>query len=140
MKLSYLDILQQLETICSQRPQVNSVSVGDELEFDINKGTDFPRVFIKTSDSEFNGQWEYNFDLLVMDRVNNDFSNLLDVMSETHSILEDIVSALNYAQLIDPQGIILSPEYSYQDAQSSGWSTSFILLSTKGLECNDAIP
>ena len=92
MRQSYQSVLETVQGVFLARPQVNSVDNGRELEFDIKKYNLFPRVFIKTLDSPFNGRWEYNLEIMCLDRVNNDFNNLVDVMSLTKSILEDGIS------------------------------------------------
>ena len=140
MKQSYQSVLETVQQVFADRPQVNSVDVGRDLEIDITKNNLWPRVFIKTLDSPFNGRWEYNLEILCLDRVNNDFDNLIDVMSLTHSILEDGISQLAFLDIINPVGIILTPLYAFQDAQSAGWTFPVTIFTTKGLECFDAVP
>lgn len=140
MKQSYQSVLETVKEVFESRPQVNSVDDGRDLEVDIKKKNLWPRVFIKTIDSEFNGRWEYNFEILCLDRVNNDFSNLDDVMSLTKSIIEDGISQLNFLNIINPVGITVSPLYAFQDAESSGWTFPVTVFTEKGLECFDAVP
>jgi hypothetical protein len=140
MKQSYQSVLETVQEVFENRPQVNSVDVGRDLEVDITKNNLWPRVFIKTLDSEFDGRWEYTFEILCLDRVNNDFSNLIDVMSLTKSILEDGISQLHFLNIIEPIGIILTPLYAFQDAESSGWTFPVTVFTEKGLECYDAVP
>ncbi|KPL08407.1 hypothetical protein AMJ86_00845 [bacterium SM23_57] len=139
MKNSYASVIENLKEVCELRPQVMSVDDGRELEFDIDKDVLFPRVFIKTVNSEYNGRWEYEFELLCLERINNDLSNLIDAMSLTKSILEDIISELNYQNILDPIGVICEPIYAFQDAQSSGWRVPITLFTDKGLECHNEI-
>jgi hypothetical protein len=140
MKQSYQSVLETVKEVFENRPQVNSVDDGQELEVDITKDNLWPRVFIKTIDSDFNGRWEYNFEILCLDRVNNDFSNITDVMSLTKSIIEDAISQLNFLDIINPVGITVTPFYNFQDSQSSGWEFPVTVFTTKGLECFDAVP
>lgn len=140
MKQSYQSVLETVSEVFASRPQVASVDNGRDLEVDIKKNNLWPRVFIKTVDSDFNGRWEYNFEILCLDRVNNDFSNILDVMSLTHSIIEDGISQLSYLNIIDPVGIVISPVYAFQDAESSGWTFPVTVFTEKGLECFNAVP
>ncbi len=140
MKQSYQSVLETVQEVFQARPQVNSVDSGRELEFDIKKTNLFPRVFIKTIDSPFNGRWEYNFEIMCMERVNNDFSDMVDAMSLAKSILEDGISQLSFMNIIEPVGIILTPVYSFQDTQASGWTFPVTVFTEKGLECYNAVP
>lgn len=140
MKQSYQSVLETVQQVFTDRPQVNSVDSGRELEFDISKNNLFPRVFIQTISSPFTGRWEYTFEVLCMDLVNNDLANIVDVMSTTKSIMEDAISQLAFMDIITPIGMTLTPVYNYQDAQASGWTMTLVVFTTKGLECFDAVP
>ncbi len=140
MKQSYQSVLETIQETFENRPQVNSVDNGRELEFDVTKSNLFPRVFIQTVSSPFNGRWEYNFEIMVMDRLNSERDNMIDIMSLTKSIVEDGISQLNFLNIINPIGIVVTPVYDFQDSQSCGWQFPVTLFTEKGLECFDAVP
>lgn len=135
MKGDYLEIIETLEQFFIDHPQVNSVDLGQELQFDLNKFEEWPRAFFKTINSQYEGRWIYSMEFLVMDRVNNDSNNINTVMNDMHLICVDFISYLNHAQLINPLEITLEPVYSFQDTVTSGWRITGTILSTLGLDC-----
>jgi len=84
---------------------VRTVAVGPEYDLVADGGQDnYPLVYffhdkntITTPDGDtLGGQLIYKFVLSVMDRQFENSSNQVEVMSDTHQILEDLISTLRY--------------------------------------------
>lgn len=141
MKTNYKGAIERINTVALAHPQVNSADDGRELEFDVNKANQFPRVFIKTVDSPIVGgegsvDLSVNFDILVADRFKPDRSNVVDVMNLTHSVLTDILATLNKERLIRvSDGFALSPLYDYHDSQVGAWQTRIRVYLDQGFNC-----
>lgn len=137
MKNDYQNIVEILEEFFQDHPQINSVDLGQELQLDLNKFELWPRAFMKTINSTYEGRWIYSMEFLIMDRVNNDQDNIVTVMNDMHMICVDFISYMNHAQLVNPLEVTLEPIYSHQDTVTSGWRISATILSTLGLGCYD---
>ena len=133
---SYYDTLKQVEEVFKAHPQVASVDAGDTLEFDIKKFDQFPKVFIETLTSRYEGRWVYAMQLVVCDLVNNDKNDITDTLNNCHAILVDGVSQLNRLEMLDPGQVSMIPIYNFQDTQVAGWRLDVDILTQLGLECN----
>ena len=141
MKRNYQGVLNRIKEISLAHPMVNSADDGRELEFDVKKNNLWPRVFIRTEQSDVVGgqgsvELSVTFSLLVMDRVKADRSNTVDVMGSTHSILTDILATMNKEQLIHlTDNPVITPQYDYSDSQSSGWVVPVKVWLDQGMQC-----
>jgi hypothetical protein len=141
MKLNYQDALKRIKTIAGAHSLVYSVDDGRELEFDTKRKNQWPRVFIRTDQSNFIGGegtvvLTVTYTLLVMDKVKSDRSNIVEVMGKTHGIMTDILATMNKEQLIRlTDNGTLTPLYDYQDTQSSGWQIPVNVYLDIGFEC-----
>jgi len=141
MKRNYQGVLKRIKEIAEAHPQVNSADDGRELEFDTTKNNLWPRVFVRTEQSDIVGgegsvELTVTFTLLVMDRMKSDRSNMVDVMNATHSILTDILATMNKEQLIRlTDNGTMTPLYDYADSQSSGWQIPVKVWLDVGFQC-----
>lgn len=124
-----------IKDIAEANPQVASVDVGNEMEFDVKKYEQFPRVFIRTNNSKYAGRWTYGMTILVLDLVNNDAADRIDSQTRCHAIAVDLVSQLNYKQMVNPLDVELVPLVNYQDTVTAGWAIEAEVFTELGLGC-----
>ena len=141
MKRNYQGVIKRIKQISDAHPQVNSSDDGRELEFDVKKHNLWPRIFIRTEQSDVIGgegtvELTVNFTVLAMDRLNVKRSNVVDVLNVTHTILTDILATLNAEQYIRlTDNPTMTPLYDYQDSQSAGWQVGIKIWLDVGFEC-----
>lgn len=93
--ISYKQILADLSSIAYHHEQIKSFGFGDieQCTNDIitKQEPKYTRMYVIPETVIFNeGQVRYNFAIIVMDKVEEDLSNLLDVMSDTIEIAKDV--------------------------------------------------
>jgi len=141
MKRNYQGVVERIKEIALAHPQVASADDGRELEFDVTKKNQWPRMFLRTDSSDILGgqgsaEITVTFTMLVMDRLNTKRTNVIDASNVTHQIMLDILATLNSEQLIRVEdGLTLNPLYDYHDAQAAGWDVTITVYLENELKC-----
>jgi len=141
MNLTYQSVLNRIKTVAEAHPDVYSIDVGRELEFDIKKKHEWPRFFIKTVDSPIQGglgtvEISVNFEFLLTGLVKKDRSDIVEVMNTCHSAMLAILATLHKDQVIRvTDNPVLRPLYDYQDTQTSGWRVPVRAYLDAGFTC-----
>ena len=66
----FYNVTNKIRQSLQSEPFVNTVTLGDLLDVDLNKQTIFPLAHLIVSNATLNGNiWQINFDLLLMDLV-----------------------------------------------------------------------
>lgn len=96
---SYKQILADLSSICFHHEQIRSFGFGDikQITNDLETKTEpeYIRAYVVAGESIFQqNQITYKFSMIIMDKVEEDLSNLKDVMSDTLDIVMDIWTVL----------------------------------------------
>lgn len=88
---SFLDIVNTFKKVCEQHDQVQTFTTGDIFEADLETQDVFTKVhLIETGASIDKTTFTFTFDLLVMDLVNADGSDVEFTLNRTFLILSDI--------------------------------------------------
>jgi hypothetical protein len=88
---SFLDIVNTFKKVCEQHEQVRTFTTGDIFEADLETQDVFTKVhLIETGASIDKTTFTFTFDLLVMDLVNADGSDVEFTLNRTFLILSDI--------------------------------------------------
>ena len=95
----YKQILDDLKGIAYHHPQINSFGVGDitQITMDIETKQEprYTKMYVVPGQTVLNqNRLDYNFSIIILDRINNDYSNQQDVMSDTLEIAKDIFTIL----------------------------------------------
>lgn len=95
MNINYKQILTYLSSIAYHHEQIKSFGYGDltQCTNDIitKKEPLYTRMYVVPENVEFNqNHIHYNFNIIIMDKVEEDLSNLEEVMSDTLEICTDI--------------------------------------------------
>jgi hypothetical protein len=93
--IDYKQILADLSSIAYHHEQINSFGFGDlaQCTNDIESDQEphYTRMYVVPGQILFNqNSLNYNLSIIIMDRVNNDLSNLEEIMSDTMEIQKDI--------------------------------------------------
>ena len=93
--ITYKQILTYFSSIAYHHEQINSFGIGDlnQITNDIitKKSPRYVRMYVVPETVEFNqNHIHYNFAVVIVDKVEDDLSNLREVMSDTLEITKDI--------------------------------------------------
>ena len=136
---SYIDVVDTFRKICEQHFLIKTFTNGDIFEADLEDASVFTKAhLIETAGTINKTSFSFSFDLLVMDLVNVDDSDLDTVMNETFLILSDILrefrngkalstSALVNTQLGLPDNISCEPFTDKFENLVAGWKASFTI-------------
>ncbi len=96
-EVNYKQIIEDLEDFANNHEQINSYGYGDitQLTMDIEteKEPRYTRMYVIPGDVVLaQNELITNFQILVVDRLNNDYSNQRDVLSDTLEITKDIMA------------------------------------------------
>lgn len=97
--VNYKQIIQDLSGIAYYHNQINSFGYGDitqvTMDVETHKEPVYTRMYVVPGDVTLNqNRLDYNFSIIIMDRINDDLSNQQDVMSDTLEITKDIFTIL----------------------------------------------
>lgn len=95
ININYKQILTYFSSIAYHHEQIRSFGFGDltQCTMDVNtkQSPRYVRLYIVPQTVEFNqNHIHYNFAVVVMDKVEDDLSNLQEIMSDTLEIIQDI--------------------------------------------------
>jgi hypothetical protein len=96
---NYKQIIQDLSGMAFYHPQINSFGYGDlsQLTMDIetNKEPVYTKMYVVPGSVVLaQNVLQYQFSIIILDRINEDLSNQSDVMSDTLEIAKDIFTIL----------------------------------------------
>lgn len=96
---NYKQIIQDLSGIAYYHPQINSFGYGDitQITNDIETKQEpvYTKMYVVPGDVVLNqNRLDYNFSIIILDLIDDDYSNQQDVMSDTLEITKDIFTIL----------------------------------------------
>jgi hypothetical protein len=130
--VNYKQILGDLKLIGESHKQINSVGFGDitqiTMDIETKKEPEYIKMYILPGLTTLNrNQITYNFNITVMNRVNDDYSNQRDVMNDTLEIIKDIFTKLYLSQYQSEWGAVVSPFLEEYETILGGWTLSISL-------------
>lgn len=90
-------IIQRIQTAAESHKQVNKFQCGAEFDFAVENLKYYPLVWLVPNGFTFDSEGKkctYNFMLMVVDRHFEDTSNMIEVLSDTALILQDIITLI----------------------------------------------
>ena len=148
---SFLDIVNTFKKVCEQHDQVRTFTTGDIFEADLETQDVFTKVhLIETGASIDKTTFTFTFDLLVMDLVNADGSDVEFTLNRTFLILSDIFREFRtgsaFANSAVTQSITMPETLSCEPFSDrfenwlSGWKGTFnITVQGKNSACQNPI-
>lgn len=96
---NYYQILQDLKGIAYYHYQINSFGVGDitqiTMDIETKKEPKYTKMYVVPGQTTLNQNVvSYQFSIIILDRIDDDYSNQRDVMSDTLEITKDIFTIL----------------------------------------------
>jgi hypothetical protein len=130
--VNYKQIIEDLEEMAIHHKQINSFGFGDlpELTNDIITKVSpvYPRMYVLPNDTVFDqNQLTYNFQIIVADKLIQDYSNQLDVLNDTLEIIKDIFTRLYLSEYESEWGASVEPFLERFEDVLCGWSITIQL-------------
>jgi len=96
---NYKQILQDLKGIAFYHPQINSFGVGDitqiTMDIETKKEPRYTKMYVVPGTVNLNQNvLSYQFSIIILDKIEDDYSNQRDVMSDTLEIAKDVFTIL----------------------------------------------
>jgi len=124
--VNYKQVIEDLEDFANNHEQINSFGYGDltQLTMDVitKQEPKYTRMYVIPGDTLLNqNELVYNFQIIVTDQLNNDYSNQRDVMSDTLEIMKDIMATfyLSEYESLWPAGV--EPFLENYETILTGW-------------------
>mgnify|MGYP003679368752 CR=1 FL=1 len=129
---TYNNVLKLLRDIGNSHMMINTVSVGDIYELDLEKQTEFPLLHINALNVTMNeSDLTMNFQLFICDMVTMNMESEEDVLSDTLQIITDILSLLRnetYEGFYTEGTYTIEPFVERFDNSLSGWTVNIPII------------
>lgn len=124
---NYKQIVTDLKNIGEQHLQINSTAFGDEPQLTVDNETKEAPLYTKLQiipdvTTLSNGEINYNFSFRLVDRLELDYSNQRDLMSNTLDVVKDIVAILYNSYYSADIPITAVPLLDNYEDVLGGWS------------------
>lgn len=125
--VNYKQILEDFDDIAIAHEQIHSFGYGDieQLTNDIvtKKEPLYTRLYLVPGDTILSeNQLIYNFQVIVADKLNADYSNQRDVMSDTLEIIKDVWTVLYLSEYESEWGSQVIPFLENYETILAGWT------------------
>ena len=123
---SYRTVIKDYQTFADLHYQINSFGFGDveQLTNDVitKKEPKYPRMYVLPETTHFHtGHIHIGWKIYFMDKLNNDISNLQDVMSDQLEIAKDLFSKMYLSEYEADWGATVEPYYEATETILAGW-------------------
>lgn len=131
-KVTYYQIIQDLKGLSDAHEQINSFGFGDitQLTMDIEtkQSPVYTKLYVVPSDTILDqNQLTYNFQVIVADRLKDDYSNQRDVMNDTLEIMKDVFTFLYLSEYESEWDATVEPFLERFEDVLAGWTMSLTL-------------
>ncbi len=98
------------------------------MDVDTKQSPIYTKLYIIPNDTVLDqNQLTYNFQIIVTDRVNNDYSNQRDVMSDTLEITKDIFTILYLSEYESEWNATVEPFLERFETILAGWTLNLTI-------------
>ena len=124
--VNYKQVIEDLEDFANNHEQINSFGYGDltQLTMDVitKKEPKYTRMYVIPGDTLLNqNELLYNFQIIVTDQLNSDYSNQRDVMNDTLEIMKDIMTTLYLSEYESVWPASVEPFLEEYETILTGW-------------------
>lgn len=124
--VNYKQIIEDLEDFANNHEQINSYGYGDltQLTMDVQseQEPEYTRMYVIPGDVILaQNELIYNFQIIVTDRLNEDYSNQRDVLSDTLEITKDIMTTLYLSEYESVWPASVEPFLENYETILTGW-------------------
>jgi hypothetical protein len=125
--VNYKQVIQDFKEIARAHEQINSFGYGDleQLTNDIETEVEplYSRMYVVPGLVELNqNELIYNFQIIIADLLNNDYSNQRDVMNDTLEICKDIFTVLYLSEYESMWNASVVPFLEQYETVLAGWT------------------
>jgi hypothetical protein len=123
---SYRTVIKDYQTFADLHLQINSFGFGDEAQLtnDIitKQEPKYPRMYVLPESTHFHtGHIHIGWKIYFVDKLNNDISNLQDVLSDQLEIAKDLFSKMYLSEYEADWGATVEPFYEKTETILAGW-------------------
>ncbi len=131
-KVTYYQIIQDLKGLSQAHEQINSFGFGDitQLTMDVEtkQSPVYTKLYVVPNDTILDqNQLTYNFQIIVADRLKDDYSNQRDVMNDTLEIMKDVFTFLYLSEYESEWDATVEPFLERFEDVLAGWTMSLTL-------------
>lgn len=131
-KVTYYQIIDDLKQLAQAHEQINSFGFGDinQLTMDIEtkQSPIYTKLYIIPNDTILDqNQLTYNLQVIVADRLKDDYSNQRDVMNDTLEIMKDVFTFLYLSEYESEWDATVEPFLERFEDVLAGWTMSLTL-------------
>jgi len=131
-KVTYYQIIDDLRDLSVAHEQINSFGFGDitQLTMDIEtkQSPIYTKLYVVPNDTVLaQNQLTYNFQVIVADRLKDDYSNQRDVMNDTLEIMKDVFTFLYLSEYESEWDATVEPFLERFEDVLAGWTMSLTL-------------
>lgn len=124
--VNYKQVIEDLEDFANNHEQINSFGYGDltQLTMDVltKQEPRYTRMYVIPGDTLLNqNELVYNFQIIVTDQLNSDYSNQKDVMNDTLEIMKDIMTTLYLSEYESLWPATVEPFLENYETILTGW-------------------
>lgn len=125
--VNYKQIVMDILGVGNSHQQLNSVGFGDihQLTNDIVNHIEpnYARMYVVPDETIFNeNEIQYNFNIIISDRLEEDLSNQRDVLNDTLEICKDIAITFHNSEYYTEYNVIIDPFLEEYDTVLAGWT------------------
>jgi len=130
--VTYKQVIEDLEEIADKHLQINSFGFGDITQLTMNIETEkeplYTRMYVIPTDTILNrNELTYNFQIIIADRLEDDYSNQRDVMNDTLEICKDVFTVLYLSEYESVWGATCEPFLENYETVLAGWTLNLTL-------------
>jgi hypothetical protein len=130
--VTYKQVIEDLEEIADKHLQINSFGFGDITQLTMNIETEkeplYTRMYVIPTDTILNqNELTYNFQIIIADRLEDDYSNQRDVMNDTLEICKDVFTVLYLSEYESVWGATCEPFLENYETVLAGWTLNLTI-------------
>jgi hypothetical protein len=130
--VTYKQVIEDLEEIADKHLQINSFGFGDITQLTMNIETEkeplYTRMYVIPTDTILNrNELTYNFQIIIADRLEDDYSNQRDVMNDTLEICKDVFTVLYLSEYESVWGATCEPFLERFETVLAGWTLNLTI-------------
>ena len=131
-KVTYYQIIEDLRGLSNAHEQINSFGFGDltqmTMDIETKQSPIYTKLYIIPNDVSLNqNELTYNFQIIVADRLKDDYTNQRDVMNDTLEIMKDVFTFLYLSEYESEWDATVEPFLERFEDVLAGWTMSLVI-------------
>jgi hypothetical protein len=131
-KVTYYQIIDDLKGLAQAHEQINSFGFGDltqmTMDIETKQSPIYTKLYIIPNDVSLDqNELTYNFQIIVADRLKDDYSNQRDVMNDTLEIMKDVFTFLYLSEYESEWDATVEPFLERFEDVLAGWTMSLVI-------------